>query len=131
MKEIGEPKIYLGMTIGHYEFGDGTKSWYMSAESYLEKAIPVIEDKWGMLTNKYCETPLPYNYHPELDVSPELSPDLAQLYGSYVGILQWAVELGRIDITLPVSIMAWFTNAPREDHMHAVLRIFAFLKKHQ
>jgi len=48
------------------------------------------------------------DYHPELDTLPLLSEDDAQLYGSYIGILQWAVELAQIDLTQSVLLMAQF-----------------------
>ena len=47
-----------------------------------------------------------------------------------IGILLWASELGRIDITLEVGLMARFSALPREGHFDAVVRTFAYLKKH-
>ncbi len=46
--------------------------WYMSADEYLERAIPTIEAKMGKLSTKYVDSPLPKGYHPELDTSREL-----------------------------------------------------------
>ncbi|MGH7974100.1 MAG: hypothetical protein ACREBR_01140, partial [bacterium] len=69
--------------------------WYISAKEYLEKALPVIEARYD-LTKIKADQPLPTSYHPELDTSPQLDDDTALLYMSYIGILQWAVELGRI-----------------------------------
>jgi hypothetical protein len=43
-------------------------------------------------------------YRPELDVSPVLGADKANYYQNLIGILQWAVELGRIDIFAQVSM---------------------------
>ena len=47
-----------------------------------------------------------------------------------VGVLRWAVELGRIDVHFHVSIMSRYLAAPREGHLEQVLHIFAYLKKH-
>jgi len=44
--------------------------------------------------------------------------------------MQWAVELGQIDLTQAVSLMARFRNAPQEQHMEAVLHIFGYIKGH-
>ena len=35
----------------------------------------------------------------EIDISPELNATDAAYYQSLIGILQWMVELGRVDIT--------------------------------
>ncbi len=37
------------------------------------------------------------DYHPELNQSDFLVPDTTTLYQSYIGIIYWAIELGRID----------------------------------
>ena len=73
---------------------------------------------------------MPSNYHPELDTSPSLDDDKIRLYQSYVGILRWTVELGRIDISLPTSLMATYMACPHADHMRKLLMIFGYLKMH-
>jgi hypothetical protein len=125
-----EPCRYLGAMIGKYEFGDGTWAWYMSANDYLSKAIPTVKEVWDEKLYKKASSPLPNDYHPEIDTSPLLSEDDASWYASYIGIIQWANELAQIDITQAVSLMSRFRNAPREGHMEAVLRMFGYLKGH-
>jgi hypothetical protein len=46
---------------------------------------------------------------------------------SLFGILRWACELGRIDITCEVSMLASFLAMPREGYL-AVMHMFAYLK---
>ncbi|MGH7955039.1 MAG: hypothetical protein ACREOZ_03675, partial [Gloeomargaritales cyanobacterium] len=128
LKDVGEPTRYLGATIGKYK-DPGLECWFMSAKDYLERALPVIEARFDLKKFR-AEQPLPTSYHPELDTSPELNDDDARLYMSYIGILQWAVELGRIDITFYVSTMARYLACPRRGHLDKVLQIFAFVKKH-
>ena len=72
--------------------------------------------------------PWPSNYHPEADVTPELSPSKASYYQSLIGILRWIVELGRGDIAMEVSAMASMMALPREGHLEAVFHTFVFLK---
>ena len=69
-------------------------------------------------------------YRPELDVSEELSPSDASYYQSLIGILQWIVELGRVDICLEVSMMSSNLALPRKGHMEQVMQIFRYLKKY-
>ena len=66
----------------------------------------------------------------ELDVSPELTPRDSAYYQSLIGILQWIVELGRIDICLEVSMMSSHLAMPRKGHLDQVLHIFAYLRKY-
>ena len=74
--------------------------------------------------------PLEPDYHPEVDTSPLIDDDLANYYQIMIGILLWASELGRIDVTQEVSLMARFGALPREGHFDAVVRMFTYLKKH-
>ena len=75
-------------------------------------------------------TPCTSGYRPELDVSRELTDSRAVYFMSLIGILRWAVELGRIDIETEVSKLSSFLAAPREGHLSQALHIFAYLKKH-
>jgi hypothetical protein len=132
LKEVLDPgqecQCYLGAMTGKYISADGSQAWYhMSAKEYLSKVIPVVEAVWDEKLYKKVSSPLPANYHPELDTTPLLSEDDAQLYGSYIGILQWANELARIDLTQAVSLMSRFRNSPREGHMQALLRVLLWI----
>ena len=125
------PETFLGATIGRHTFQDGTSTWYQSAEEYLKNAIKTVEAKLGKpLQPGKISTPLEPTYHPEVDTTPLLDDDRANYYQSMIGILLWASELGRIDITQEVGLMARFGALPREGHYDAVVRIFCYLKKH-
>ena len=47
-----------------------------------------------------------------------------------IGILRWAVEIGRIDIYLETSLLSQYQANPRFGHLEAAYHIFAYLKKH-
>jgi len=125
-KDTGPPKQYLGATITRYHL-DGINCWASSAKEYLEKAFLAVEAKYKIIP---AQQPLPTSYHPEIDASPPLNNEERLLYGSYVGILQWAVELGRIDVCFATLTMASQLALPRHDHMKKVLQIFGYLKTH-
>ena len=78
-----------------------------------------------------CNTnsPLPDNYYPERDATPECDTENARLYASLIGILRWLVELGRVDITCEVYMMSLYTAMPREGQLDHVICIFSYLKK--
>mmetsp|Transcript_12139 Transcript_12139/g.17505 ORF Transcript_12139/g.17505 Transcript_12139/m.17505 type:complete len:474 (-) Transcript_12139:35-1456(-) len=130
LKDVGPPKRYLGAKIDRFELDHNCSTWSLSAQEYLEKALPIVEQRQGTLPINKAHTPLPSGYHPELDESSFLSPDGVELYQSYVGTLRWAVELGRIDLTFATSLMARFAACPREGHMENIIHIFAYIKKH-
>ena len=104
---------------------------HQSAEQYLKNAIKEVEDQLGKpLKAGKVMTPLEPDCHPEVDTSPLLDDDHANYYQSMIGILLWASKMGRIDVTQEVGLMARFGALPREGHFDAVVRMFAYLKKH-
>jgi len=116
LKEVTDPgssgQRYLGATIGKYtSVLLGNTTWYMSLEEYLARVILTVEAEWDEKLYKKASS-LKGDYHPELNMSPLLSEDDAQLYGSYIGILQWAVKLAQIDLMQSISLMVQFQNAP-------------------
>ena len=74
------------------------------------------------------KNPLHYSYRPELDVSPHLEQDDHTWYQQLLGILNWIVELGRIDVHNIVARLSAYLAAPRVGHIKAVLHVFAYLK---
>ena len=67
-----------------------------------------------------------------LDIAPELISTNAAYYQLLVGILRWIVELGRVGISLKVSLMSSHLALPREGHIDKLFHIFACLKwKHR
>ena len=129
---LGPPKVYLGGKVSQVILPNGVKAYSYSASQYLHEAIRGVEDylekRGRKLSGKRVGTPLPANYHPELDVSPELMDDEATYYMSLIGILRWIVELGRIDITGEVSKMSSHVCLPREGHLDKLFYMFAYLK---
>ena len=70
-------------------------------------------------------------YRPELDVSPLLEPGQASYFMSLIGILHWAVKLGRIDIFIGITLLSSHMVQPRIGHMNEVLHICSYLKCHE
>ena len=84
----------------------------------------------GQTLKSKAPSVLPSGYRPELDATDLCSDEDASYYSLVIGILHRAVELGRIDICMEVSMMASHMAAPRTGHLHAVLHIFAYLNGH-
>jgi hypothetical protein len=131
---VGEPKTYLGANVMKYQLPDGRECWAMSGREYVKNAIKTVEtmlDKEGMKLRTKADRPMAAGYRPEVDVSDELTPDKVTRYQGLIGVLQWACELGRIDIMIEVSMLSSHNAMPREGHLDAVYYIFAYLKKHE
>ena len=132
---VKPPDLYLGANVERFELPDGREVWSTSPKTYVKNAIKVVEDLLsedgeGYQLKGNAKNPFPSNYRPEVDVTSELGDGLASRYLQLIGILRWAVELGRIDIFLEVSLLSQYQASPRLGHLEAVYHIFAYLKKH-
>ena len=129
---IRDPDIYLGAKLRAVELTNGVKAWSMSPVKYVKEAVENVKeylDKHfhGRRLAKRATAPWPLGYNAELDATPELSRDMASYYQLQVGILHWAVELGRVDIMTEVLTLASQMAMPREGHLEAIFHVFAFL----
>jgi hypothetical protein len=132
---IGSPKRYLGANIERVQVKDGRAIWSMSSESYVRAAVDNVENLLksdGAPPLKVygdCKRPYPSNYRPEIDVSPELNADGIQRFQELIGVLRWAIELGRLDIMTEVSCLSQHMCEPRVGHIDAVYHIFRYLQR--
>jgi hypothetical protein len=76
-----------------------------------------------------ANTPLVEGDHPELDTSELLDLTGIKQFQSLIGSAQWAVQLGRLDITTAVMTMSSFRAAPRQGHLTRAKRIIEYLVK--
>ena len=85
---------------------------------YIEKMVSTYETMFGTKPKQNVYTPIEEGDHPELDTrSPELNLEDMQKYQSLIGAMQWAMLLGRIDITMAVMTLSSFRAAPQQGHM--------------
>jgi hypothetical protein len=129
----GPPKTYLGADIGRHTFkGEPEVAyWSMGSHTYVKESVRNVEtylEKQGLELKKKVNTVLPNAYKPELDVSPLCDEEGVSQYHQRIGVLRWAVELGRVDICTEVSMMAAHCAMPRVGHLEAVWHMFAYLK---
>jgi hypothetical protein len=93
--------------------------------SLLEESLA----KRGLRLRSICYTPLASDYHPELEVTPEL-----KMMGQNASGICWYCPLGRqaqtFDILLEASFMSTYLAIPREVHLQQVYRMFGYLKLH-
>ena len=73
----------------------------------------------------------PLGYKPELYATEELGKKLESWYLQIIGICRWAVEIGRVDIFLEVSLLSQYQVGPMLGHLEVLYNVFANLKKHK
>ena len=114
------PSMYLGARLKLKQL-NGKKVWTMCRKDYVKVAINNIE---GQLKNKRMKlpgkatTPTDNKYIPELDDNPELHDNDITFYQEIIGMLRWAIEIGRVDINTEISLLSSFQVAPREGHLN-------------
>lgn len=104
----------------------------MTSRDYIKLAIENVESqlkKKNLKLQARAVTPMTSDYLPELDGSEELTPEDVTFFQELIGILRWAVEIGRVDILTEVSLLSAYQASPRQGHLEQLLHIFAFLKK--
>ena len=88
------------------------------------------KDGLNLETGRQAKRPHHKKYRPEVELTDEVNEQLMKRYQQLIGILRWAVELGRFDIHVEVAKLSSFNFNPRNGHMEAVYNIFAYLREH-
>ena len=132
---VKPPDDYLGAKIKQYSVpGMSSPVWSASSDAYVKSAVADVERELGYINQKLrnkVSTPFSSEYRPELDQSPALDAKRANYFQGLIGVLRWAIELGRIDIMVPVSMLSRYLANPRVGHLEETFHIFAYLKSHE
>jgi hypothetical protein len=130
IKDCGPPTRYLGSSIGTYDIHDHTQCFFMPPDKYLANAITIFQvniQKHNIKLNSIrSEVQMTPGYRSEVDTRDPLDADATNLYQSYVGVLRWCIELGRIDICNALGKFSSYLACPRIGHMEAVLQVFSY-----
>ena len=131
LKCAGAPDYYLGM---NYSFDAEQKCWLTGTKTYVNECIARVE---ALLPSGHhlCPHSVPAPSegpasHPETDTSDFLDDAGKRQYQMLVGMAQWAVTIGRMDIAFAVASLSRFSAAPRETHMELAFHLFGYLKKY-
>jgi len=103
------PTQYLGAKVKQWVFPqDASKpKWALSS------AIKNIEQHLKQFDRRLytARQPMHSDYSPELDITPVLDDDTTNFYQSQISILRWIVELGQLDIYLPVAFIVLISRS--------------------
>ena len=101
----------------------------LQPKRYIERMIETYVRFFGSKPKENVMSPLEKGDHPELDTSEFLDDDGTAKYQSMVGAMQWAISLGRIDITTAVMSLSSFRVQPRLGHLERCKRVYGYLSK--
>jgi hypothetical protein len=124
LKGTGPIQFHLGSDY----FRDQHGVLCFAPKKYIEKMIETYIRMFGQKPKHYV-SPLEKGDHPELDDSEELDIDGIKQFQSMIGALQWAVQIGRFDITTAVMTMSSFRANPRRGHLDRCKHIYGYLSK--
>ena len=128
MKGVGPPTYHLGADFERHE--NGKLSW--GSKTYIKKILSQFERLFpDTKFSRRIATPLDPGDHPELDTSELLDTKDTKIYQSLIGMLQWAVTLGRMDIQCAVMTLSRFRAMPRCGHLERVKRMFNYLNNYK
>ena len=84
LKGVGVPEYYLGGNVEQLDehWNKQGITLGFSSRTYVANVVPKFEALFGQ-EFKRIKTPMAEECHPEVDKSPELSPDEASKYRSY------------------------------------------------
>jgi hypothetical protein len=135
-ESVKEPDINLGANMEKVQLPNDKTELSMCSRTHVRNAVRVVEsflaeDDPDAKLKSTAKNPFPSGYKPELDITTELNDELASRFLQLVGILRWAIALGRLDIFVEVSQLSQHQALPRRGHfLETVYHVFAYLKKH-
>jgi len=128
--KIAPPENYLGAKLQLKSINQHDP-WTITSVDYINAAVQTIRDsikekKWKL--PKRVKTPMLASYYPELDTSPELDSSDVTLFQEIIGMLGWAIELGRVNIAVEVSLLSQYQAASRKGHLEQALQIVLYIE---
>ena len=132
--KIEEPRFHLGCD--YRKEKDGT--WSVGTHTYVVEAIKRVKhllDKEdtanGEDTLGFENIPMREKLKPETDKSDLCDIETHRKYQQLVGIAQWLITCGRMDLSFTISSLSRFSHAPRKGHMKAMIHCFRYLNRHR
>lgn len=124
MKDLGNAKTFLGMTIEKEEKGNIN----IHQRNYIKNAL----EKFRMENCNPTTTPADPNIKLTAEMQPKTNAEIEEMskipYMEAVGTLLYISRISRPDISFAVNAVSRFNNNPGQAHWKAVKRIFRYLK---
>ena len=98
----------------------------ISTKTYVKEVLRSFQDKHGDIPKE--NIPLSTSAKPELDKSDLLDIAEHKIYQQIIGVCQWLIVCGRMDICYAVSSLSRFSVAPRKGHLELAKKLYGYLK---
>ena len=102
----------------------------MGSQIYVKNTVEVVEsliaeDNPEAKLKPTSRNPFPTGNKHKLDVTPELNEEFGLQFLQLVGILQWAIKLGRSDIYVELSQLSQHQALPRRGHLETIYHVLS------
>jgi hypothetical protein len=126
LKGTGPTTYHLGCDF--FRNKDGVMC--MAPNKYIDKMVSTYEQMFGCKPSTKVSSPLEKGDHPEIDTSDILDKKGIQQYQQPLigAMMQWAVSIGRINITTAVMTLSGFRTAPGIGHLDRARRTDTFTR---
>lgn len=121
MKDLGKPKIFLGITI---EEGKDQNGYELSMKDTIER---IEKDYQVELSKRELGTPIVKGLDKNEIKSPILNKENHKMYRSIVGTLLFLANTVRLDISFAVSYLSRFLESPTEHQLKAAKRTLQYV----
>ncbi|KOR29102.1 hypothetical protein TI03_03165 [Achromatium sp. WMS1] len=102
IKNIGPPKFHLGC-----DYHCNTNAtWSIGTETYVKEALEQVQDLLGKQSLGQDMSPMDQKWEPELSAQPFLPLDGHHLFQQLIGIAQWLITCGRMDLYYSISLLS-------------------------
>jgi hypothetical protein len=113
---------------------NGIECWNVTSQDYIKTAVKNIEDALKKKGNKIpttnVNTPMNIAYSQKMYITAELNNEDTTYFQEWIGVLQWATEIGQVYVLLEVLLLSQYQASPCKEHLDHLLHIFGFLKQH-
>jgi hypothetical protein len=129
LKGVGMPEYYLGGIVEEvrdpFLLAQGICT-ILSAKTYIHNVLGKLEGMFDGGPFKKCSSPMMESYHPELDDTPMLDDRNHSKYRAMIGLANWVITWGRLDVSYATSTLAIYSMAASEGHLIALKRLFGY-----
>jgi hypothetical protein len=123
---VGSQTYHLGGDFEHVTDPGEVLQW--GSHTFINNMIGQDAIMFGEPVHKHdIHAPLDPVDHHELDTIAVLGAQDTYLYLSMIGVIQWDVILGHMDLFSAMTIMSGFRAASRECHLVRLTRVYAYL----
>ena len=99
----------------------------MRSGSNVKVVIKTVESRLAeedKHMTRISKAPLPSEYRPKIDFLGITGPDSANWFQNFIEILNWIIEISRVDINNSVAQLSTIPTNPRASYLQYSLHVF-------